>query len=173
LDVKRSTALLLLALSGFALWSSYQLFIRAAVMTRQQAQIKSLTNQLFAATTELDEFRRRLDTVVEGRIPGLLPFRVDEPISVDTPFVREISFKSATPPASGHQVKIVVENDSDARIRPIISVLIFDEVGAQVARVRLVDGRRDALRSGEIRSFSADFHTADGSVPRHFRIDSD
>jgi len=164
-------ALLLLACGGLGLWG-YQQSTRAAVVGRQQAQIKSLTDQLFAATTELEEARLRLDTLASGRVPGLLPFRVGEPIPVDVPFVRELSFKPATPPGSGHVCKLVIENDSSALIRPIINVVVFDDVGTQVARARLVDARHDALRIGEIRSFFANIETADGVVPRHFRITS-
>jgi len=166
-----STALLLVACIGLALWG-YQQSTRAAAMERQQAKIKSLTDQLFAAKTELEEARRSLDTLVDGRIPGLLPFQVGEPIAVDIPFVRELSFRPATPPASGYVCKLVIENDSSAPIRPIITVIAFDEVGTQVAWARLVDARHEPLRTGEIRSFFANIVTTNGVVPRHFRIAS-
>jgi hypothetical protein len=146
---------------------------RAAAMERLQARVKSLTDQLFAATTALEESRLSLDTLVNGRIPGMLPFRVGEPISVETPFVREISFKPATPPASGHECKLVIENDSSSLIRPNISVAVFDDVGIPVARAQLVDDSHDALRPDEVRSFFANLETADGIVPGHFRITSD
>jgi hypothetical protein len=167
-----STVLLLLTCIGLALWGYHQ-STRAAAVERQRAQIKSLTDQLFSAKTELEEARLNLDTLVNGRIPGLLPFRVGEPVSVDIPFVRELSFKPATPPGSGHECKLVIENDSSDLIRPIISVVVFDEAGTQVGRTRLVDGSHDALRIGEIRSFFANIQTANGVVPRHFRIISD
>jgi len=141
-------------------------------MERQQAKIKSLTDQLFAAKTELEEARRSLDTLVDGRIPGLLPFQVGEPIAVDIPFVRELSFRPATPPASGYVCKLVIENDSSAPIRPVITVVVFDEVGTQVAWARLADARHKRLRPGEVRSFFTNILTADGIVPRHFRITS-
>jgi len=44
-------------------------------MGRLQAQNKGLADQLFAATTALEESRLSLDTLVNSRIPGLLPFR--------------------------------------------------------------------------------------------------
>jgi len=167
-----STALLLLACIGLALWG-YHESTRAAAVERQQAKIKSLTDQLFAAKTELEEAHRNLDALVNGRLPGLLPFRIDEPIAVDIPFVRELSFKPATPPASGYVCKLVIENDSSAPIQPVISVAVFDEVGTRLARARLVDARQEPLRVGEIRSFFANILTADGIVPRHFRLTSD
>jgi hypothetical protein len=168
-----STALLLLACGGLALWGLNQHSTRVAAMGRLQAQNKRLADQLFAATTALEESRLSLDTLVNSRIPGLLPFRVGEPISVDTPFVLEISFKPATPPASGHECKLVIENDSSSVIRPNISVAVFDDVGIEVARAQLVDASHDSLRPDEVRSFFANLESADGIVPGHFRITSD
>jgi hypothetical protein len=168
-----STALLLLACGSLALWAvSQQSTLDTAVM-RKQEQIQKLTDQLAAATTGLEESRRAVDSLVMDRIPGLLPFRVGEPLSVDTPFVREISFKLAAPPANGHECKLVVENDSSSDIRPALSVLLFDDVGIQLARAQLTDGARDELRADEIRSFFADLEVAEGRVPRYFLLTSD
>jgi len=168
-----STALLLLACGGLALWGLNQHSTRVAAMGRLQAQNKGLADQLFAATTALEESRLSLDTLVNSRIPGLLPFRIGEPISVDTPFVREIRFKPATLPASGYECKLVIENDSSSVIRPNISVAVFDDVGIEVARAQLVDASHDSLRPDEVRSFFANLESADGIVPGHFRITSD
>jgi hypothetical protein len=142
-------------------------------MVRQQAQIESLTDQLAVATTELEESRRAVDALVTDRVPGLLPFRVGEPLSVDTPFVRELSFKPAAPPASGHECKLVIENHSNSAIRPTLSVVLFDDVGVQLARAQLVDGDHDELRADEIRTFFAALEIAEGRVPRYFRLTSD
>jgi hypothetical protein len=107
------------------------------------------------------------------RIPGLLPFRVGEPLSVDTPFVLEFGFKPAAPPVSGYECKVVVENDSSSGIRPALSVLLFDDVGIQLARAQLMDGVRDELRADEVRSFFAGLEIAEGRVPRYFLLTSD
>ena len=168
-----STALLLLACGSLALWASSQQSTLNAAAMRKQAQIENLTDQLAAATTGLEESRRAVDSLVMDRIPGLLPFRVGEPLSVDTPFVRELSFKLATPPATGHECKLVVENDSSSDIRPALSVILFDDVGIQLARAQLMDGVRDALRADEIRSFFADLEVTEGRVPRYFLLTSD
>jgi hypothetical protein len=168
-----STALLLLACGSLALWALGQRSTLNAAVMRKQAQIQRLTDQLAVATTGLEKSRRAVDSLVVDRIPGLLPFRVGEPISVDTPFVRELSFKPAVPPASGHECKLVIENDSSADIRPALSVLLFDDVGIQLARAQLMDGVRDELRVDEIRSFFADFEIAEGRAPRYFLLTSD
>ncbi len=168
-----STALLLLACSSLALWASSQRSTLDAAVRHKQAQVERLTDQLALATTGLEESRRTVDSLVMDRIPGLLPFRVGEPLSVDAPFVRELSFKPAPPPASGHECKLVVENDSRSDIRPALSVLLFDDVGIQLARAQLMDGVRDELRTDEIRSFFAILEIAEGRVPRYFLLISD
>ncbi len=168
-----STVILLLACSGLALWELGQQSTRHVAMTRQLDQIDSLSDQLAAATTELEASRRAVDDLVADRIPGLLPFQVGEPLSVDIPFVREFSFKPAAPPISGHECKLVIENQSNAVIRPTLSVVLFDGVGVQLARAQLVDGAHDEMRADEIRSFFANLEIADGEIPRYFRLTSD
>jgi len=168
-----STALLLLVCASLALWVLSQQSTLDAAVNRKQAQIQQLTDQLAVATTALEESRRAVDSLVMDRIPGLLPFRVDEPLSVDMPFVRELSFKPIAPPAYGHECKLVVENDSSSDIQPALSVLLFDEVGIQLAEAQLMDGVRDELRADEIRSFFADLEIAEGKVPHYFLLTSD
>jgi hypothetical protein len=168
-----STVLLLLACGSLALWASSQRSTLDAAAMRNQVQIQRLTEELTEATTELEKSRHAVDSLVLDRIPGLLPFQVGEPLSVDMPFVRELSFKLAAPPASGHECKLVVENDSSSDIRPALSVLLFDDVGIQLARAQLMDGARDALRVDEIRSFFADLEATEGRVPRYFLLVSD
>jgi hypothetical protein len=168
-----STALLLLACISVTLWALSQQSTLDADVRRKQAQIESVTEQLAVATTGLEESRRAVDSLVMGRIPGLLPFRVGEPLSVDMPFVRELSFKRAAPPALGHECKLVIENDSSSDIRPAVSVLLFDDVGIQLARAQLMDGVRDGLRADEIRSFFASLEIPEGRVPRYFLLTSD
>jgi hypothetical protein len=166
-------ALLLLACGSLAVWAWNQQSALEANVRRKSADIKSLTEQLTAATTGLEESHRTVDSLVAGRIPGLLPFRIDEPIAVDTPFVREVSFTPAAPPISGQECKVVVENDSDSDIRPALSVLVFDEVGIQLARAQILDGLRDELRADEIRSFFANLEIPKDKDPRYFLITSD
>jgi hypothetical protein len=168
-----STALLLLACGSLTLWVLSQRSTLDAAARRSQEQVQRLTDELAVATAGLEKSRRAVDSMVMDRIPGLLPFRVGEPLSVDTPFVREISFKLAASSANGHECKLVVENESSFDIRPALSVLLFDEVGIQLARAQLMDGARDALRPDEIRSFFADLEVAEGRVPRYFLLTSD
>jgi hypothetical protein len=168
-----SIALLLVICVSLVLWALSQQSGLDATVRHKQSEIKTLTDQLAAATAGLEESRRAVDALVMDRIPGLLPFRSGEPLSVDMPFVRELSFKPAAPPVSGHECKLVIENDSSSGIRPKLSVLLFDDVGIQMARAQLTDGVRDELRVDEIRSFFGDVEIPDGQVPRYFLLTSD
>jgi hypothetical protein len=168
-----STALLLVICGSLALWALSQQSGLDATVRSKQSEIKTLTDQLAAATAGLEESRRAVDSLVMDRIPGLSPFRVGEPLSVDMPFVRELSFKPAAPPVSGHECKLVIENDSSSDIRPKLSVLLFDDLGIQVARAQLTDGARDELRVDEIRSFFGDVEIPEGRVPHYFLLTSD
>ncbi len=168
-----STALLLLACSGLALWASSQQSALNVAVGREEAEIERLTGQLAVARIELEESRRAVDALVTGRIPGLLPFRAGKPLPVDTHFVREFGCQPAGPLTSDHECKLVIENDSSSAIRPTLSVLLFDDVGVQLVRAQLVDGVHDELRAGEIRSFFANLEIAEGRDPRYYLITSD
>ncbi len=168
-----STAFLLLACGSLAVWALSQQSSLGAAVSRKQAQIERLTEQLAVATTGLEESRGAVDSLVMDRIPGLSPFQVNESLSVDAPFVRELSFKPAAPPASGLECKLVIENDSSSAIRPALSVLLFNNVGIQLARAQLMDGVRDELRADEIRSYFANLEIAEGNSPRYFLLTSD
>jgi hypothetical protein len=168
-----TTALLLVACGCLAVWALRQQSTLGATASRKQEQIVGLTKELAVATTALEESRLTVDSLILGRIPGLLPFQVNEPITVDTPFVRELSFKPAAPPSFGHECKLVIENDSSSEIRPALSVVLFSDVGIELARAQLMDGVRDELRVDEIRSFFASLEIAEGSVPSYFLLTSD
>lgn len=168
-----TTAILLVAFVGLAAWALRQQSIFSATVNRKLEQIAGLNEQLSAAKTALEESRVAVESLVQGRIPGLLPFRIDESISVDTPFVSELSFKPAAPPTFGHEVKLVVENDSSSPIRPAMSVILFDDVGIQLGKAQLMDGILDELRVDEVRSFFATLEITAGSVPRYFLLTSD
>jgi hypothetical protein len=168
-----TTAVMFLACGSLAVWASLQQSTLRAGMNRKQEQIVGLTKELAVATTALEESRLAVDSLILGRIPGLLPFQVNEPIPVDTPFVRELSFKPMSPPAFGHECKLVIENDSNSEIRPALSVVLFDDVGIELTRAQLMDGVRDELRVDEIRSFFASLEIAEGSVPSYFLLTSD
>jgi hypothetical protein len=168
-----TTALLLVACGSLAVWALRQQSTLGATASRKQEQIVGLTKELAVATTALEESRLAVDSLIMGRIPGLSPFRVKEPISVDSPFVRELSFKPLSPPAFGHECKLVIENDSSSEIRPALSVVLFNDVGIELARAQLMDGVRDALRVDEIRSFFASLEIPEGSTPSYFLLTSD
>lgn len=168
-----STAALLLGCIGLAFWALNQLSARRAALLRQQTQIESLSEKLAVATVSLEETRQAVDSLTTDRIPGLLPFKIDEPLFVDIPFVRELSFKPASPPAFGHECRAVIENDSNSIIRPTLSVALFDSVGIQVAGAQLVDGSREVLRAHEIRSFFVTLEVAGDRAPSYFRLIAD
>lgn len=168
-----ATAILFAACTGLAFWALQLQTTSQVSVARQQEEIRSLSTQLAASTNDLDVARREVDALVSERIPGLLAFRVDEPLAVDTPNVREFSFKSANSFGSVHEAKLVMENDGDALINPTLDVVLFDEVGVEIARAEIVNGDRDALRADEIRTFFAKLDTPEGRVPRYFRLSAD
>jgi cell division protein FtsB len=165
-----STVALLLACIGLTLWAFNQQSARHAAQLRQQAQIEGLSEKLDVATASLEETRQAVDGLANDRIPGLLPFKIDEPLFVDTPFVRELSFTLASPPATGHECRVVLENNSNSIIRPTLSVALFDSVGIQLAGAQLVDGSREALRANEIRSFFVTLEALGDRAPIYYHL---
>jgi hypothetical protein len=168
-----ATAILFAACTGLAFWALQLQTTGQVANARQQEEIRSLSGQLAAATSDLDVARREVDALVSERIPGLIAFRVEEPLAVDTPYVREFSFKPTNSFGSVHEAKLVMENNSGTLINPSLDVVLFDEVGVEISRAEIVNGDRDALRADEIRTFFASLEIPEGRTPRYFRLTSD
>jgi hypothetical protein len=128
-------------------------------------------------TGELETARSELDTLVQGRIPALLPLTYDEAITVDEEYIRNIIFtlvKSGK--KRSYEYRLVMHNDSLSVIRPIVEILLFNDIGIQigVAKVKYMDAasgtERSVLDPGEVRSYTSSIDLLRDEEPSYFLL---
>jgi hypothetical protein len=144
--------------------------------TRLELRKQEIT--LAATSKELERVRKEKDVLVQGRIPGLLPLRYDETISIDNPYIRNIFFTQVkNSKGKIYEYHLVMNNDSLSVIRPQIQILLFSDTGIQIgeATVELKDPStgtvRPILDPGEVRSHTAMIKQLRDEEPHYFLLD--
>jgi len=130
---------------------------------------------LKAVTSELETVRKELDTLVQNRIPGLLPLKYDEAITVDNQYVRNIIFTLVkNGKKRKYEYRLVLHNDTLSIIQPVVDILLFNDTGIQigVAQVEYKDAStkagHSALDPGEVRSYTSSIDLNRDEEPKYF-----
>ncbi|MGD8630432.1 MAG: hypothetical protein PVG72_06835 [Gammaproteobacteria bacterium] len=130
-----------------------------------------------AVNTELETLRNELDTLVQERIPGLLPLKFDEAINIDNTFIRNIIFTEAiNGKKRNFEYRLVMHNDSLSVILPKVEILLFNDIGIQIgaAHVEYTDASSEASRAaldpGEVRSYTSAINLLRNEEPRYFLL---
>ncbi len=128
-------------------------------------------------TSELETARSALDTLVQGRIPALLPLKYDEAITVDEEYIRNIIFTLVkNGKKRNYEYRLVMHNDSLSVIRPVVEILLFNDIGIQigVAKVKYMDAasgtERSVLDPGEVRSYTSSIDLLRDEEPSYFLL---
>ena len=130
-----------------------------------------------AMTSELETLRNEMDTLVQNRIPGLLPLKYDEVINIDDKYIRNIIFTLVkNGKKRNYEYRMVIHNDTLSVIRPIVEILLFNNIGIQVGatQVEYMDAssgaERPALDPGEVRSYSSSIDLIRDEEPSYFLL---
>jgi len=132
---------------------------------------------LSTVTSKLETARNEMDALIEGRIPGLLPLKYDEVITVNDKYIRNIIFTLARDGKKrNYEYRLVMHNDTLSVIRPAVEILLFNDIGIQigVAQVEYVNssaGTEHAeLYPGEVRSYTSSFDLIRDEAPSYFLL---
>jgi hypothetical protein len=127
--------------------------------------------------SQLQTLRNKLDTLVNGRIPGLLPLKYDEIITVDKMYIRNIIFTLIKDGKKrNYEYRIVMQNESVSSIRPVVKILLFNDVGIQIGmtQVEYMDAstatEHSLLGPGEVRSYTSSINLVRDEEPRYFLL---
>ena len=130
-----------------------------------------------AVNTELETVRKELDTLVKERIPGLLPLKYDEAISVDDKYIRNIIFTEVkNAKKRNYEYRLVMHNDTLSVIHPKVEILLFNDIGIQIgiAEVDYMNKSSEAshvaLDPGEVRSYTSSINLLRNEEPRYFLL---
>jgi hypothetical protein len=137
---------------------------------KQEITVKTISNELETARSELD-------ALVQGRIPALLPLKYDEAITVDDNYIRNIIFTLVrNGKKRNYEYRLVMHNDSLSVIRPVVDILLFNDIGIQigVAQVKYMDAsagtERSVLDPGEVRSYTSSIDLIRDEEPSYFLL---
>ena len=140
-------------------------------------ELRKQENAVEVLTSELETVRSELDTLIQDRIPGLLPLKYDEAITIDGTYIRNIIFtlvKSGK--KRNYEYRLIMHNDSLSVINPIVEILLFNNIGIQVgaAQVERMDATSGSARSvldpGEVRSYTSSIDLIRDEEPSYFLL---
>ena len=118
------------------------------------------------------------DTLVQGRIPGLVPLKFDEPYKLNDTLKNIIFTRTEHSDQVSFEYLAVLQNITNDVIRPASLLLFFDNTGVEIGRSNIAIsqsfGDRTemiALQPGESHSFSGNIELSNKSVePSFFKL---
>lgn len=126
---------------------------------------------------EVERLRAATEDLLGGRLPGLREIVLDEVITLDQSYVKNILFSRISSVGEPeYEYRVVLENSAFFRVWPQVSIFFFDEFGIQLgtAEIGAVQVRavldNSSLGPGEAQSFSGLVSFAESRPPRYFRL---
>ena len=128
-------------------------------------------------TRDLETIRKDMDALVQERIPGLLPIKYDEAITINDKYIRNIIFTQVkNGKKQNYEYRLVMHNNTLSVIRPDVEILLFNDIGIQigVTQVKYTDAsagtEHAALDPGEVRSYTASIGLIRDEEPSYFLL---
>jgi hypothetical protein len=121
----------------------------------------------------LKRLRNERDSLIQGRLPNLLPLEYDKLLSFTGEYLRSIIFtltkgwgESAT------EYHIVLQNNTKVAIYPEVKILFFGNRGIQIGEAKVIPYGLAAygkmIAPGEIRSYSGSIKLFPQEDPYYF-----
>lgn len=127
---------------------------------------------------EMQTLRVDNDTLVQGRIPGLIPLKFDEPFKLDNTLKNIIFTRTNHNGLLSYEYLAVLQNNTTEVIRPASLLLFFDKIGVEIGRSQIAISQTFgdriemlALQPGESHSFSGTIKLTNKDVePVFFKL---
>ncbi|WP_240761676.1 hypothetical protein [Nitrosococcus wardiae] len=139
------------------------------------AEFYKQSRQLTATTAALEKLQGEMKTLVQGRLPRLVPLEYDEAISITYKYLRNIIFTLIK--AQGEittEYRVVLQNDTLSVIRPEVKILLFDHAGIQIGSAEITNMMltpdEAVLDPGEVRSYSGSIELFHEGKPHYFLV---
>jgi len=148
-------------------------FELAMDLRKSEAELETLR-------TRSAEMQADLNSLVNNRLPNLNPLELDQTLTVDAPYVRNITFReTGLGDRRQYEYSAVLENASREPVTPKIRLLLFDDLGIQTGSVTIAkeaatsNSDMEFLAPGEIRAYTDKIPTATTARPRYFLVLAD
>lgn len=139
------------------------------------AEFYKQARQLTATTEALEKLQGEMKTLLQGRLPHLVPLEYDKAIPITHKYLRNIIFTLIK--AQGRvatEYRVVLQNDTLSVIHPEVKILLFDHVGIQIGSAEIISTALTAdeavLDPGEVRSYSGSIELFQEGDPHYFLV---
>jgi len=178
---------LLFALLAIAILATFlsMLFLGIWVygLRKENSQLKTdlleSQHKLAGIIPETEKLREDLETLLQGRLPGLKRIEFDRVLNLNDMYIKNIIFSEFhSRNETGHEFKIVLYNNTLQTVWPDFVIFFFDSHGLQVRSVKVGAGNKlnydihiDPLAPGEIRSHASGVTSTDNNaLPAFFML---
>ncbi len=163
-------ALSLLILIVVSIYSSVKISSTQELNRQLERSLADANEQLEKLQPELERVSADLDALVNERIPNLNGLVSNQMIGVENPYANSILFTVIKQgKRQFYKYLLVVENNTDQKIKPSFRVLLFDQYGVHIATDESHD--ETALAPGESRDYASEIEFFFDTEPKHFKID--
>jgi hypothetical protein len=144
--------------------------------TRLRTDLIESEQRLAQIVPENDKLRKDLETLLQGRLPGLRRIEFDSVINLNNTYIKNIIFTEFhSRNETGYEFKIVLYNNTLKTVWPDFLIFFFDGHGIQIHSVKIGSGRSnydirvEPLAPGEIRSHTSTVNLMDhNELPAFF-----
>ncbi len=146
---------------------------------RLAADLRHRNGDLTSCQATADRLQGKLDSLVQGRLPDLMPFTLDRTLDIHRRYVKNLAFTRVGRGDHQHyEYRVVLDNASGQVLTPEVRILLFDDSGIQIGDARLdrknaanaEDTALDFLAPGESRSYFGTIKIEDGGIPKYFDL---
>ncbi len=134
--------------------------------------------QIASLSKDIQNLRRDNDTLVQGRIPGLIPLKFDDPFKIENQILKSVVFTRTNHNGkTRYEYLAVVHNTTQDVIRPASLLIFFNKLGIEVGKSRVAitldfDNQIQlvALQPGESHSFTGSIDMISDDEPVYFKL---
>jgi len=140
------------------------------------ASLALRTQEVVQLKETITEMNNEVASLVESKFPHLTALSLDQVISIDKDYVKNIVFTVAgRNEEKQYEYKIVFENRTNGSLEPNVFILFYDRVGMQLGVSEpVLNGDKEristVLESQEIKSYLGMIEVTDGEKPAYFMI---
>jgi len=96
---------------------------------------------------ELEKSLAEVQSLLKGRLPGLMQIEYDQVITLNEGYLKNIIFnKVSSKNLRGYEFRVVMQNDTLATIWPKFKINFFDEQGFHISTVQASDEKDSAIQ---------------------------
>lgn len=165
-----SLAVMSLVLVVVGVYSAVKISELNDVNRKLEYALRDMRDQMSGMEPELQRLQNELKSLVESRFPNLYELVTNQVLSIENDYIKNVVFTIIRQGnREDYKYLLVVENNTQVKIKPSFRVLLFDEFGVHIATDEVHDSH--ALSPGESRDYTSDIAFLIDTQPKHFYID--